>query len=215
MQRAIASDPKNAEAQHLYGWTLARLGDDSGAVLAFRRALALDPERTITLSLIGVVYLDEGRYAAARPWLDSALALDPGFHMPYVWRAAVRSNLGDTAGARADAETAVRLAKGDKWRGEAMIAYVDAQAGDTAAARARIERILRDDVALAGAEQPSTGFVLGMLLTMVEQHERALDLLERVRPRGAEFWFYLRAKELDVLRSNPRFQRLVEESKPY
>jgi hypothetical protein len=46
------------------------------------------------------------------------------------------------------------------------------------------------------------------------ESDRALELLERVRPRGARLWFYLRAPEFDAIRSNARFGRLVAESAP-
>ena len=39
--------------------------------------------------------------------------------------------------------------------------------------------------------------------------ERALRLLEDIRPRGKVFWSHLRVPEYDPIRSNPRFQALL------
>ena len=51
-------------------------------------------------------------------------------------------------------------------------------------------------------------------LTSLGEHERALQLLEEIRPRGALLWMYLGEQEFDSLRDYPRFQQLVTESKP-
>ncbi len=52
IERALALDPSNAEAWHHFGSTLSYLGDDSGAFVAFHKALALEPQRAGTLLLI-------------------------------------------------------------------------------------------------------------------------------------------------------------------
>src|SRR5438128_22725 len=44
-QRAVTLDPRNAEAQHQYGARLLFRGEDSAAVEAFQRTLAIDPDR--------------------------------------------------------------------------------------------------------------------------------------------------------------------------
>ena len=44
--------------------------------------------------------------------------------------------------------------------------------------------------------------------------ERAVDLLDRVTPRRAEVWAWLRLADYDPLRSLPRFHRILDESRP-
>jgi hypothetical protein len=53
-----------------------------------------------------------------------------------------------------------------------------------------------------------------MALVALGEHDAAIDLLERVQPRGAKLWFGLRMPEFDAVRAHPRFQRLVAEARP-
>jgi len=48
----------------------------------------------------------------------------------------------------------------------------------------------------------------------VGKAERAFEILSRLQPRGVRLWYYLRYPEFDAVRSDPRFERLVEESRP-
>jgi hypothetical protein len=147
--------------------------------------------------------------------MDSALAVDPGFRPGYSWRALIRVLSGDREGARNDVETAVRLGPDDQLWGafEPPLVQAEAQAGDTVAARARLDRLLAE-IADPNRLTVNEGWLLGTALVALGEHERALELLERVRPRGGMFWFRLRWSAFDALRAHPRFQRLVEESRP-
>jgi formylglycine-generating enzyme required for sulfatase activity/TolB-like protein len=211
--RALGLDQRNAEAHHQYGMALLWLGRDSAAADMYRRALALEPERPITLFNLGRVAARQTRYAEARRWADSALAIDPGADYAYVLRALAEFRLGDRAEARADAETAARLRAGFRVPGEAVLALVELQAADTPAARTRVERLERD-IRSAGHPTITDAAWVGRALVALGESDRALELLERVRPRGARLWFYLRAPEFDAVRSNARFAKLVAESAP-
>jgi len=159
-----------------------------------------------------MVSLRRREYTAARAWLDSSLAVDPGFYPGYVRRAEARLLLGDTAAARVDAETATRLSAGDPLLGEAVLALVEARAGDTLSARARVGRLLREVALLE--QRVRGGAVLAMALIALGDHQAALDLLERLRPRGTWLWDQLQYPEFDAVRAHPRFLRLVDESRP-
>lgn len=210
-ERAIALDPGNAEAYHQYGTVLRLLRDDSAAVAAYQRALALDPVRPITLAGLAYSAIHARRYEDARRWTDSALAADPGFALAYVARARIQLQLGAVADARNDAETALRL--GDRIGGSAMLTLAEVRAGDTLAARARVDALLRG---MAHADRPSVreGEYIGAALISVGRVEEALTLLQRVRPVGALLWDSLRLPEFDPVRADARFQRLVEEARP-
>ncbi|MGH7546979.1 MAG: tetratricopeptide repeat protein [Gemmatimonadales bacterium] len=212
-KQAVALDPDNAEAWHQYGSTLRELGDDSGGIAASLQALALEPGRSITLHQLASVSINRREFEQARRWLDSALAVDPGFSFGYVYRSRVHRLLGQLPAAKADAETARRLAGDYRLPGNAVLATVEANLGDTATARARIEHLFAEAAHPDYLTPFEAGFV-GMAFLALGSQNRALEQLERARPHGAFLWFVLRWPEFDVLRSDPRFQRLVEECRP-
>jgi TolB-like protein/Flp pilus assembly protein TadD len=213
-ERAIRLDPQNAEGYHQYGWILSQLGTDSAAVATYGHALAREPDRAITLRDLAVQHMMRHRFDEALRWLDSTLVVYPAFYQAYSDRARLRLQLGDRARARADAETAVRLAPdGDPW-GVTALGLVQLADGDSAGARARPEPFLRE--LDQGVRRPNAidVYLTFALLVAVGEHDRALALLERFQPRGPRLWFFIQAPEFDALRRHPRFQRLVEESRP-
>jgi hypothetical protein len=139
--------------------------------------------------------------------------VDPEYYSSYVSRSRIRLRRGDRSGARADAESARRTSPpGEAQYGLVPMALVAASEGDTAGAR----RVMADVVALLS--QRSVGplsvwhIVPGLLAA--GQREQALDWLERARPRGALLWWAMQYPEVDALRDDPRFKRVMEESRP-
>jgi TolB-like protein/Flp pilus assembly protein TadD len=212
LERAIALEPGNAEAYFLYGIILRDFGDGAGAERALHQSLVLEPDRPHTLVVLGNGAFIDRRYEEAVRWLDSAVVIDSSFPDAYASRGLFRLYVGDTAGARRDAEFALRLASTDRLLGESVLALVDLRAGDTSAARTRGERL----VAVTAHQDPLAslpGRWIAAVLVALGDHDRALDILERI-PLGARLWRFLQSPEFDAIRLHPRMLRLVEESRP-
>jgi TolB-like protein len=214
VERAIALDPRNAEAHHYYAVTLSRTGNDSGAVREELRAIAIEPERVISLTWLGYMQIRLRRPDDARHWLDSAIAIDPGAYYVYAIRGQLRASLGDTAGGRADAEAALRLSPpGFPIWAVATQVTVAARSGDTLAARRMIES-MREAVGGDLTGNSIGGRFLARALLDVGDYAAALDVTERGRVRGVETWWNLTQPWWDPFRADPRYQRLLESVRP-
>jgi len=210
-RRAAQIDTRNAEVLNMIGTSLRELGDDSAARRAFHQALDLEPDRATTLTLLGIQATLDHELDSARLWTDSALAVDPGFYDAWVFRGFNRLLMGDTAGALADALVAAQLPSGSHLSDQTLLVVVDARAGHVATARRRLARMMRElDVTRPG---PLEGTLLAWALFATGETEHGMTLLERVQPRGASLWFWLQSPGFDAVRSQPRFRRIVEESK--
>jgi hypothetical protein len=94
-----------------------------------------------------------------------------------------------------------------------VLALVDVAQGDTASARSRLDRLERDIAAKNGGTSQDALW-LAMIKTALGEDTAALERLERVPNKSAEFAFWLMLPEFDALRDNPRFQKLFEETRP-
>jgi len=209
IQRAVNLDPSNAEAHHEFGMSLRLLNEDSAAAEQFRQALAIEPDRP--MSLVHLAWIDMIRrdYADARRWLDSAAAVNQGFWQAYAERASLRLITGDTTGARADADLVVRIRPGsDPLAAEDVLISLALRGGDTAAARARLARIRPQ---APGPEEPGVhqAAAWAAVLVAAGRHREAIDFLERTRVAPAHLRFHLKEPRFDALRGDPRFQRLM------
>jgi serine/threonine-protein kinase len=213
LERATTLDPRNPEAWHQYSSWLAAVGRLDESIATSRRALALEPGRAVTFLNLGGDYEPLRRDAEARQAYDSAITADPEFYAAYAFRTFVRLRAGDVAGARSDADAALRFSPpSEQYYGLAPLAAVAAQAGDTVEARRLMDRAVAPFANRTPG--PLVGQMIGLGLVAAGQLRQAVDLLERTEPRGGVLWFSLQLPAFDPLRSDPRFQRLVEESRP-
>ena len=214
LERAVTLDPHSAEVFHQYAFFLRELGQDSAARAACLRSLAIEPERPITLSALGFLSFLARDFFDSRRWLDSSLQINPEFYWGYVRRSRTRLMLEDLPGARADAAMALRAGGGDSSIGNALLAMVSARSGDTVAARTFMSRALHALPDTTWEAHLEERLLPAVALVTLGERDAALTLLERARPRGATLWSGLRAPDFDPIRAEPRFQRLVEESRP-
>lgn len=209
-QRAIALDPRNSEAYHQYGSLLLMGGRDSTAEVMYRRALALESERPITLVTLGFARHLHGRDSEARALCDSAIVLVPDAAWAYARRSLWRPR-ADVAGALSDAQTAVRLAPADyPVEAEAALAAAEFRSGDTTAARARLAHVAGQFT--TGGSQ--TTYFVSIAYAIAGDVDAAVATLKRMVPQGAFQWRIMRDPWFDGIRSDPRFRAMVEESRP-
>jgi tetratricopeptide (TPR) repeat protein len=176
-------------------------------------ALEAEPARPITLFVLAELAYRQRHHEEARGWLDSAIAVEPGFYFAYAFRGLARFRLGEIEQARGDAETAVRFSAGSRMAGSAVLVLVDARGGEESSARDRLER-LTQEVQARGEATSQEVLWLAMAHIGLGDSKAALEILELAPHRSSEFSFWLRLPEFDPVRSDPRFQRLVEESRP-
>ena len=211
-ERAIVLEPRNAEVYHQYGGFLNYLGQDAAALAAWRRALALEPERAITLENIARgYYLLLRRYDQAERMIDSAITVDPAAYYAYETQAWIRLLTGNLEGARVSLDLATRLSPPDYGPKE-ILATFEAREGDTTGARARMDSMVTK---FSDRAHPSVGEGIraAMGYAQLGDQVRALRVLESVEPRGVFLSWWLRHPGFDPLRAHPRFQRLVEQSR--
>ena len=207
-ERAIALDPRSAEARHQYGFYLSMMGDSVGAFRENVRALELEPGRAITWYALSTMSLKAGRPREALRFADSSIAADPDFTLGYLSRFVVGMYLRDTTlmGA-AVADLSARPAN----RGMAVFlrGVVMALAGDSAVVRA-----LRGGMPAALQRPPTApgnvngGADAASLFALLDDKETSLQLLEGLYPRGLRLHDALRYPAFDGLRSEPRFIQL-------
>jgi tetratricopeptide (TPR) repeat protein len=82
-----------------------RYGD---AVETLRPAINANPENPLLWNTLGTVLADQGEFAAAIPFFDEALRLDPKFDRARYNRSGSKLQLGDPAGALIDCEAALK-----------------------------------------------------------------------------------------------------------
>ena len=213
LKRATELDPRNAETWQQYGAAMMFVGRFEESTVSYRRALALEPGRGVTWNELSLANQLLHRDAVAVAASDSAVLADPTFYPAYAWRSRVRLHRGDRSGALADAEMALRMSPpGEEYYGLAPLAAVAAADGDSTKARRLMAQALAPFAKRPFGPIPASAVIFG--LVAAGQKPFALDWLERVTPRGAMLWWAMQFSEMDALRDDPRFKRVMDESRP-
>jgi tetratricopeptide (TPR) repeat protein len=208
-ERAAFLEPTNAEAHWRLGRVLLQQGRSSDAQMHLLRAITLQPEDPTPLVDLGELELNLHAYDQSCRALDMALSMNPRLASAYLLRAMARVGRGDVRHAWIDAETGRRL--GIEVGGQAVESLVDVAARDTAGATDRM-RALERRLKLRKHVNVSDGGYAALGLAAIGDRSGALDLLERVRPRGPELYSFMHRPGFDWLWTDARFHRLLEAS---
>jgi TolB-like protein len=206
-RRAIALDPRNAEARHQYGDWLGIVNRNAEARAQYEAALAVDPARPVTLRTLGA-----SLGAVGRRFLDSAIQLEPSYGPAFGWRAFARDST-DTTGIRADMERErARITPEARIEETASVIQLLLALRDSAEARALLSSTLQ----LLAPEGPlgmrSAGLASAVLA--LGDQPRAMRIALRLGPRGAKLWFAFMGGRTDLSRFPPEVRTMLEESKP-
>ena len=218
-RRAVELNPGDDGAHQWYSSLLRRTGHFAEAEHELHRSLLANPARVVSLSDLAFLQYSRHRFAEARSWIDSALALDSTLSYSYVTRARIKVELRDPQGALQDAEKSLRVATpSDRPRALAVLAEMSARNGQAM----RGERLLDSAFALLGwpGGIPRTPIPVrnsydpALAAITLGRTDLGITILEHARPRGPWLWSYLIIPGFDSLRADPRFSRVFEESKP-
>lgn len=204
-RRAIALNPGYSRVRHWFaGDFLAVLGRFEEALPEIRMARHLDPLSPILVEGCGYVKMLQRDYAGALEEYDQVLQLDPMFYRVYSAKARVFSLMGRYEEAIALFERARALG------GE--VPSVLAALGDTLARAGFVweARSLLDELQAAAKTRwvPATAFAI--VNVGLGDHEAALSHLETACDRREMVAGLKVHPAYDPLRSEPRFQRMLE-----
>ena len=110
MERAVGLNPTDALSYAALAEVLSRMGRPEEGLKAAAQALRLKPEAVDGhLAVVGIAYMVAGHYEEARTPLQRYLSHYPNFLPAHLMLAAVYSELGQVAEARAEAAEVLRL----------------------------------------------------------------------------------------------------------
>ena len=182
-----------------YSQYSARIGNDSAAAPAMKRALALDPLNPLIFRAAGSIEYAARRFAEWIPPLRQALSMNPKMTRAHGAIGDALYMLGRPAEARveyaAEPLTDVSLMG---------LAIVHHRLGNVAAARAAMDKLVRELADKVLYQQ-------GQVLAQWGERDAAIGRLQQARKLGDSGLIYARNDPLlDPLRDDPRFAALLK-----
>jgi tetratricopeptide (TPR) repeat protein len=203
---AMKLEPGYPTTYHWYSRMLTSLGKFDEALRAAEKARALDPlSQIINLNLGGIQFF-AGHYDAADSTLKSAVAMDPRSASAHWYYAQALTLQKKYSAAIAELDTAVDLtdARVNINSFSAYRAFVQGQSGDTAAAR----KMLRELKLLPNKKYMA--YEIAVLHLALSERDSSIAWLETFSSQPLADAFLLRLPFVAPLRSDPRFQSLLE-----
>jgi serine/threonine-protein kinase len=208
-KRAIELNPNYATAHSWYGLYLDSIGRFEEGLLEFNRARELEPLSLVINTYIGAHYYLARQYEQAAKQLAATLEMDPNFAYAHWILGAVyimKPTIGDSM---AEMQRAMALEPSSPWYiGGVGIAY------GAAGKRSEASKILVDLQELSKHRYVPPTSAANILAHMGGKSDEAIEALERGYEDRSTFMYQLKVNPIfDPLRSDPRFQALLDKMK--
>ncbi|MBT3449191.1 MAG: protein kinase [Bacteroidetes Order II. Incertae sedis bacterium] len=206
---AIDLNPNSAEAHHLFASHLSESGRLERALDQQRLAGLLDPESLIHPTNLALIHFYNRENRDALQLYDEVLDKDSSFYMAHLNRSFLTLAMGQPEASLNSLAAAERLV-GPRPVVRALRASAFAQAGDTEQA----ERIL-DSLLQESESRYVSAPLFSQVYISLGDTSRALDYLNQGLLERDVYMTVMRPWPLlDVLRDNPRFQRILSTMGP-
>ena len=205
-QRAIELDDSYAPAHHWYALMLAALGRRDASLSQIRQAQQLDPLSLIVTTAAAYISYFARDYSAADKLSESALQRDPNFMVAHTVLGLAREQEGQPQAAVGEFQKALALSGGRPAVYLDYLGHAYAAAGKRADAEAVLAEL--DQEVKPGGVSP---VYRAATLAALGKKGEAMDAIEEGSAPGAggeSEWLNVDPR-YDVLRSDPRFQRLL------
>jgi TolB-like protein/Flp pilus assembly protein TadD len=204
--RAIELSPDHAVAHQWYANLLTILGQHDEAIAELRRAVSLEPLSIITRAALpwGLYYAR--RYDESLARLEEILEVDPEYPLAHYWKGWVLAQTGRMDEAIASLELAHELSEG-------AVITLAALAGAYGRAGRQQEAVELLTLLTDPERTPNPPiYEVGKAYLALGRTDEAFAWFERaLEERAQQFAFIGVDPEVDALRWDPRFQRLLSE----
>ena len=204
-QKAIQLDPSYATAHQRYSLYLIAMGRTQESLREIQQALKLDPfSVSMNFSEGWRLYMARD-FSGAIKQLNTAIALDPSFALAHMVLGQAYAQKKQYPQAIAELQTAARLSSNSS-PAVAALARVYALSGQQANGRALLQKLK-----VEAQHTYVSPFYLAEIEAALGDQELAINELEKAYNDRSNSIIFLRVDpEFDSLRSNPRFQTLME-----
>jgi TolB-like protein/Tfp pilus assembly protein PilF len=202
-RRALELDPEQAATYHWYALALTSVGKLDQAVAMMQRAERLDPLSARMSADMGMAYYGARQYDRAIEQEKKTLRLEPGFATSYWIMGMAHEQKGELAEATAAYQQALKLRPGNP-NYLAALARSQALAGKTGEARGVLKGLLN-------SKEPVSPFFIALVYTAMGDKDDAFLWLDKAVTERSGSVRYLKIEpRLDPLRSDPRFEALLQ-----
>jgi serine/threonine-protein kinase len=202
LRRAIELSPSLALAHSYLGFSLVRQGRLDESLEEMLKARELDPLSPIIARQAAMPYHLKGDYPRALELLRQANELGPAFTTTWEIGVYIQNKLFN--------ETLAELEKAKQERkGDPILIYDTGMVYAAQGKRAEALQIIEDLERISGASLSQAHLIAKIYATLNEK-EMALSWLERGLATGAIGVFYKDDPVWDTIRSDPRFEALVQ-----